>query len=53
MDFDKMDIDKPGPCMVSGHPKNHKLTLECWAEMRRYLYTHTFEQFLDKVNRKK
>lgn len=53
MDFKKMDIGKNGPCMVPGHPKNHKLELSCWSEMRRYLYDHTFEQFLAEVDKKR
>jgi len=52
MDFKKMDIGKSGPCMVPGHPKEHKLELKCWSEMRRYLFDHSFEQFLEEVKRK-
>ena len=54
MKFEQMDIGKTGPCMVPGHPKEHKLELNpCWSTMRRYLYNHTFEQFLAEVNKKK
>jgi len=52
MDFKKMDIGKTGPCMVPGHPKEHKLELGCWSEMRRFLFDHTFEEFLAKVKQK-
>ncbi len=54
MNFEEMDIGKKGPCMVPGHPKEHKLELTpCWATMRRYLLTHSFEEFLREVNKKK
>jgi hypothetical protein len=52
MNLKDMDIGKSGPCMVPGHPKNHKLTLECWSEMRRYLYDHSFQEFLAAVRNK-
>jgi hypothetical protein len=53
MNFDEMDIGKTGPCMLPGHPKEHKLELKCWSEMRRYLYKHSFQEFLAEVNRRK
>lgn len=53
MDFKKMNIGKTGPCMVPGHPKNHKLELKCWSEMRRYLFDHSFDEFLREVDRRK
>lgn len=54
MNFEEMDIGKKGPCMVPGHPKEHKLELTpCWATMRRYLLAHSFEEFLREVNKKK
>ena len=53
MNLKDMDIGKSGPCMVPGHPKNHKLELNpCWSTMRRYLLDHSFEDFLDKVKSK-
>jgi hypothetical protein len=52
MDFSSMDVGKPGPCMIPGHPKKHRLTLECWSEMRRFLFDHTWEEFLEKVKNK-
>lgn len=48
-----MDIGKQGPCMVSGHQKEHVLEMKCWSTMRRYLFNHTFQDFLAEVNRKK
>lgn len=53
MEFKDMDIDKKGPCMFPGHPKEHVLELKCWSAMRRYLFDHTWEQFLAEVQRKK
>jgi len=54
MDFKKMNIGKTGPCMVPGHPKEHKLDLNpCWSTMRRYLLDHTWEEFLAEVDRKR
>ena len=47
-----MDIGKKGPCMVSGHPRYHVLSLECWSTMRRYIFDHTWDQFLRKVDEK-
>lgn len=48
-----LDIDKEGPCLVPGHPKEHKLKLTpCWSTMRRYLFDHTFDQYLEAVNNK-
>jgi hypothetical protein len=52
MKFEQMDIGKVGPCMVPGHQKEHVLELKCWSAMRRYLYDHTFEQFLAAVKKK-
>lgn len=53
MDFKDMNIGKTGPCMVPGHPKNHKLDLNpCWSTMRRYLLDHSWKDFLTEVNRK-
>lgn len=53
MKFEDMDIGKIGPCMVPGHPKEHELELNpCWSTMRRYLFNHTFAQFLAAVKRK-
>jgi hypothetical protein len=49
-----MNIDKVGPCMVPGHPKEHKLDMNpCWMTMRSYLLHHSFEEFLEAVKRKK
>jgi hypothetical protein len=48
-----MDIGKKGPCMVPGHPKEHTLEMDCWSTMRRYLFDHTWAEFLAEVNRKK
>lgn len=53
MKFEEMDIGKKGPCMVPGHAKNHVLELKCWSAMRRFLFTHTFEQFLAEVDKKR
>lgn len=48
-----LDIGKEGPCLVAGHPKEHKLLLNpCWSTMRSYLFDHTFEQYLKAVKDK-
>jgi len=52
MKFKDMDIGKEGPCMVPGHKKSHVLTLACWSEMRRFLFDHSFQDFLEKVENK-
>lgn len=38
MSIYKMDIGKKGYCMVSGHATEHELTLECWRELRTFLF---------------
>jgi hypothetical protein len=49
-----LDIGKVGPCMVPGHPKEHVLELNpCWSAMRRFLFGHSFKEFLEEVNKKK
>lgn len=54
MELKNMNIGKTGPCMVPGHPKEHKLELNpCWSTMRRFLLDHTWQEFLDKVNEKR
>lgn len=53
MDFKDMNIGKTGPCMVPGHPKEHKLELKCWSEMRRFLFDHSWSEFLGKVKEKR
>lgn len=48
-----LDIGKEGPCLVTGHPKEHKLSLNpCWSTMRSYLFDHTFDQYLQAVRNK-
>jgi hypothetical protein len=43
-----------GPCLVSGHPKEHVLEVKCLSEMRRFLFPNkTFAQFMAAVNRKR
>jgi hypothetical protein len=45
--------DEMGPCLVPGHPKEHKLGVPCLSEMRRFLYPNkTFREFLEAVKRK-
>lgn len=39
MSFFDMAIGKKGYCLVPGHPVEHTLTLDCWSEMRRFVYT--------------
>jgi len=46
------DIKDRGPCLVPGHPKEHDLELECWTTMRRFLFTKTFQQYLEAVRNK-
>jgi hypothetical protein len=38
MSFDKMNIGKEGYCLLPGHPEKHKLELNCWVQVRRFLH---------------
>lgn len=38
MSFYNMAIGKKGYCLVPGHDTQHVLTLDCWSELRRFLY---------------
>lgn len=44
--------DEVGPCLVPGHPKEHKLSPGCWAAMRRYLFNHSFTDYVKEVAKK-
>jgi hypothetical protein len=52
--IDQLDIDKVGPCLVAGHPKEHKMDMNpCWMTMRSYLHDNSFADYIRAVNRKK
>lgn len=34
------DIHEIGPCLVSGHPREHVLEPRCWQRMRQFLWDH-------------
>lgn len=36
-----MAIGEEGYCLVPGHPKQHKLTTECWGKLRTWLYNNS------------
>jgi hypothetical protein len=49
----QLDVDKFGPCLVTGHPKEHKMDMNpCWMTMRSYLLNHSFEEYLEAVRTK-
>lgn len=49
----QLDVDKVGPCLVSGHPKEHIMEMNpCWMKMRNYLYDHTFAEYIEAVKNK-
>lgn len=46
------DIKEIGPCLLTGHPKEHELGPKCWQAMRQFLYRKTFNQYLEAVENK-
>jgi len=48
------DIKDKGPCLVPGesHKGIHRLELACWTSIRRYLFDHTFQEFLEESRKK-
>lgn len=54
IDEDDLNVGKLGPCLVKGHPKEHILELNpCWSTMRRFLYYHSWNEYMKEVINKK
>lgn len=38
MSFNNMNIGKKGYCLLPDHPVEHKLELDCWVQVRRFVH---------------
>lgn len=45
-------IDDVGPCLVSGHPKEHELATKCWQKMRQFLWDNSWDAYIRAVKNK-
>lgn len=53
MSFNEMDIGKEGYCLLPAHAVKHKLTLDCWVQVRRFVHdSNDYEEYVRMAKNK-